>query len=1028
LGIAPRGGPRRSELWNPERQTRQAARPSRRGHESPGLQALCRLAQRLHQLRQQPWRQDLVRAIAKSITRVRAVVPELPFVDLSDLTSASANVDQLEKQYRDQEKQVRLEQWRASVRDSVTSATSWVKRRAEVAMRLAPTVDPVVTPVHYVHPAAKVQNEGEKWTRKWQNPAQQPDLDAFDAILANMPNREQHDGSFELTGDELKKAMHKMRRKAPGPDQWRASELTKLPSAWWHMFATLWNGVLASGVVPRQWQRSTIVLLDKRVNETRPIALVSVAWRAGARALVRRLRPWTATWCSHRASGGAPGRSAADFHKRIFDAWSAGTQTFVQQDLHAYFDAISSKIIHRTLQKLGAPPQIIALVDAFCSHQERLFTAGGVTDSEWRPAMRGVLQGCPLSPLLSLGLGFLWTEHVIGPHVECGIFVDDRCLWGPGDQATHAEARQALARSDQFDHAAGLTCRAKKCCLVTVSAEGPWHALASNRGYEQATSLDFLGIRLSPENGQAGLLKLSLEKLQVRARLAANTGFSLDVKARLLKSLIFPAMFWAAGVALPDLSILEKVACSVRFAFQKSLTQEAPRILVGQVLGWELDVHWLSDWSALRAAERLLTSVGELPESLTLAEIQAGRCNGLPAANQVLRRLGWHLNPHARTITRRDDYGQARFYHLGNDSPAVLRGWLVDHHKLQATFACGRIARSLHRPDPSLAVGLSLPMPTPGTRFAFAGHQAVYRAGTQADRRAAMATAGQAWFHATRLRVTEDVACMCGKKWPSRAHLLWTCPALQGERPEVPAPTDRVEERLCGAPLREFPPAPRVNKPPGPTLRDMLQQACDSSPDEMMLATDGSSQHDIGSFAVVSERPSFSYADADEQEDQTPFRMELLALTVLFETLVLCARGPRKITVFVDCDSAIKAVFAPSSCCLPLLAQRAQTAINNIRRRGIRVSLHWVPSHGKRPRWCAPEGYNAEDCRRLNDKADDAARRHCALRCSGADRQVWASQKEEAKLREVDMVRFSSLAGTRLEMHMMCTAPAAEAE
>ena len=43
-------------------------------------------------------------------------------------------------------------------------------------------------------------------------------------------------------------------------------------------------------------------------------------------------------------------------------------------------------------------------------------------------------------------------------------------------------------------------------------------------------------------------------------------------------------------------------------------------------------------------------------------------------------------------------------------------------------------------------------------------------------------------------------------------------------------------------------------------------------------------------------------------------------------------------------------------------------------------------------------------------------------------RQVWASQKEEAKLREVDMVRFSSLAGTRLEMHMMCTAPAAEAE
>ena len=483
-----------------------------------------------------------------------------------------------------------------------------------------------------------------------------------------------------------------------------------------------------------------------------------------------------------------------------------------------------------------------------------------------------------------------------------------------------------------------------------------------------------------------------------------------------------------AGVALPDLSILGKVAKSVRFAFQKSLTREAPRILVGQVLGWELDVHWLSDWSALRALERSLTNVGELPESLTLAEIQAGRCNGLPAANQTLRRLGWLLNPQARTIARRDDYGQTRVYHLGADSPKVLRSWLVDHHKLQATFECGRIAKSLHRPDPSLAVGFSLPIPARGTRFAFVGHLDVYRKGTQADRRAALATAGQAWFHAARLRITNEVACMCGKMWPSRAHLLWTCPALQEVRPVMPAPIDRVEERLCGAPLREFPPAPQVVMRSGRSLSSMLQQAIAESPDAITLATDGSSRFDIGSYAIVSEKPPFCYADADEQEDQSPFRMELLALVMLFETLVKCDTLPRLATVFVDCESALKALAAPGRCGIPLLAQRASDAIKGIRQQNICVSMHWVPSHGKRPGWCAPAGYAADECRRLNDKADDAARRHCEQRCRGADRQVWAGQLVAAKAREVQVVRFSSLAGTRLEMHLQCTAPANDAE
>ena len=187
------------------------------------------------------------------------------------------------------------------------------------------------------------------------------------------------------------------------------------------MFTSLWRTVIVAGAVPRQWQRSTIVLVDKSASETRPIALLSVAWRAGARAVVQRLRPWVMQWMGHRAVGGAPGRSAVNFHKRIFDAWMAGTTTYVQQDLHAFFDSLSSVVVCDALRKLGAPARLVSLVQVFYARQERLFTVEGLTASKWVPAQVGILQGCPFSPLLSLGLGMLWAEYVAAPHIECGI-------------------------------------------------------------------------------------------------------------------------------------------------------------------------------------------------------------------------------------------------------------------------------------------------------------------------------------------------------------------------------------------------------------------------------------------------------------------------------------------------------------------------------------------------------------------------------------------------------------------------------
>jgi len=106
------------------------------------------------------------------------------------------------------------------------------------------------------------------------------------------------------------------------------------------------------------------------------------------------------------------------------------------------------------------------------------------TSDRWHRSHHGLLQGCPLSPFLSLTVGFLWSQHVAKPGVEAGIFVDDRILWLTGPNQSAAAVQAALLRSDYFDAAAGLTCSRRKCHLVTNQPACPWRVEAGARGYE----------------------------------------------------------------------------------------------------------------------------------------------------------------------------------------------------------------------------------------------------------------------------------------------------------------------------------------------------------------------------------------------------------------------------------------------------------------------------------------------------------------------------------------------------------------
>ncbi|CAE7814162.1 unnamed protein product [Symbiodinium sp. KB8] len=999
---------RRSQPWRPEPRALPCGAPTRDGHEPRPLRALRHLARRLQQLVQEPWNHALRLRLTRSLGHTRTQVPGLPFIDPAFPDRALPLVQDLVESHRVAHREDCLSKWRQKIQESSTRAITWIKRRADLdlALQQPPTLQEAMTGT--VHPAHRVQEQGELWIRRWQTPSTEADLPAYRRLLHNLPRHDQVELDLIPTLQELKAAMGKMRSKAPGADDWQASMFLALPQEWWEGFQRLWATVVTTGQVPSVWRRSLIVLLSKRNNATRPVALLPLAWRAGSRVVAKRLKSWVVQWNGHRACGAAPGKSVADVHARILQAWNLGIRSFIQQDLSAFFDSLSVPVITATLQHLGAPEALIQLVSGFYAQQLRLFVVDGHTTSCWRPAHIGLLQGCPLSPVLSLCVGHLWTQHVSSRQVETGIFIDDRVLWLPAGCPPSAHtAQQALQRSDEFDRAAGLTCSRPKCHIVTEDPASPWLSVARARGYTVVPSLQFLGIELSLTTGAASPLKLCLKKLRARLRHATNPAFSLGAKFQVIRSLIFPALFWAAGVALPAQEELHAIKLGVSHALQAVMTFEAPRVLIGQVLGWTSDPFWMADWASLSALIRSLTRPLDGSEEDMLSSLRVTRLAGNPAAVQTVRRLGWQLDAANRQIRRRDDRGTVRVFHFGEDSMAVLRRWLTESHVQEAARSCGRIARRMHRDDPTLAVGLDLPPPGVGLRFAFLGHGSEYRtAASQNAKRACLVTGGTAW-HFRRKHGGTQPTCLCGRAWPSRSHLLWVCPALCEIRATLAPPVDRVEERLLGHPISEHPGPPANEVPCRAPLVRLFETAAEANLAELTLATDGSSLEGIGSFAITCNRPWARIAGADTHEDQAPFRMELRALDELLAALLETPRPPRRVWILVDCEAAIRALCCPTQCSIRLLAERAFASGHTLRQRGVEWSLAWIPSHGKRSTWSPPPQLPAtmEECRQLNHTADDEAQRLCKSRHHNSLRAYW--QKEVVRASTVEKVAQS---------------------
>ncbi|CAE7784354.1 unnamed protein product, partial [Symbiodinium sp. CCMP2456] len=775
----------------------------------------------------------LRRRIIRSLRGLRALVPELPSVREGQECDVYGAVQALLEQRVAEEKAAALEGWRLRMEQAEHKQIAWVKERAAQALEASQQPPTLVSSVSAIHPSSVIATHGEEWTKLWTSERldnkPRPELLR---ILEALPQRDVWSTCLTISPTCLQASAKTMVGKAPGPDSWAAEHFLQMPDQWWRGFSSLWQCLLNGAEAPKEWRRSLVALLPKKIIATRPIGLLQTAYRIGAKAVSRLLREWTLSWTSSSAFGGAPNFSTADAHFRVHCAFSRGVRNFIVQDLKSFFDCLHLQDVLPILGKLGAPPCLQHLLASVYNGSERLFTSRGFAAPRWASATRGLVQGDPLSPLLALTVGHLWATHVLRGPAKGLMYVDDRLVWVEPSPQQVMHMKAAVQRSQEFDRALQLVCEPSKCAVVTAGASSPFLPLAQQLGYPIQQTLEILGVTLDLQEGNASPLRLAPEKLLWRLRFLQRLPATLPRKIKLLWPLVFASAFWCAGVAAPDSTFLQQLQFETLRVFPKSFTHEVPIFLQHALLGWHTSPFFLRDYTALRRACRFATHRPLWLEDAPLTEGAAPWRVLLPEAAEALQRQGWSALPNGQGIRRVDAQGNSREFLFGQTNLRTLHFWLVEAFVSQGVHKCKRVCATYHRQDSECARGLCLPKPPRHSAFDFTVHRKTFlNSSSLSVHRAAAAAGSSYWYYQAGRKGAPGLGsnlCMCGLKEPSRAHLTWVCPHTSAYRTAaaVDMPTDRASERLFAPPLDCYPPAPDICHDDGARLGAALEQAC----------------------------------------------------------------------------------------------------------------------------------------------------------------------------------------------------------
>ncbi|CAE7304044.1 unnamed protein product [Symbiodinium sp. CCMP2592] len=348
-----------------------------------------------------------------------------------------------------------------------------------------------------------------------------------------------------------------------------------------------------------------------------------VIWRVGTKHIARALRPWTLKCASSSDHGGLPGRSTSDVLFQLQAAIKRGVNTAALMDVAGYFDSLNVPAMRQVFVRLGAPPQLLPLLESFYSDARRYFNFEGSYDPGVHVVRSGFGQGCPLSPLAAAALSHWWSEYVKASSANIGaqIFMDDRTLWVE-PQGSLQDLDAALHASADFDQAFSLQLAEDKCFVAAKHHTEATRLLAAKWNFLTCGSLELLGVSFNFE-GAGAIPKFSLRKAVLRLRLLRWTQAATTSRIMLVRSLVMPCLAWAAGFARPSENDVKAVQHEVRFLFNSGYGGDVATVAFYELLGWGLEPSFALDMGLCRLFWRWVSKPPVWQE-----EVPIGHCPG----------------------------------------------------------------------------------------------------------------------------------------------------------------------------------------------------------------------------------------------------------------------------------------------------------------------------------------------------------------------------------------------------------------
>lgn len=831
----------------------------------------------------------------------------------------------------------RLQRWKHQVQTDHHRLSKWITRVVLPATPMEDADEPL-------GPQQILEAERGKWEALWTRAAGDPSL----GEPAGEPAAQLDAASLQPTAEDLERSARRLRGKARGMDGW-GDELLALPRSFWELVAQLWGHCVCFGEVPAQWRAIKAVLIPKPEGGRRPISVASAVWRVVAGAVAKKLRAWTQEWIAPGQCGAVPGRHAGNVHDQLHSSLRSAALdgkplVGVKADLAKAFDSICTQQALAVAVHFGFPRSLAQVIKSFYDGQRRYLTyEGEFARTGGTRATRGLLQGCPLSPLLLNLVTALWCRAVARVHngVITTVYLDDRTLWSTAPSAVE-DLVASTAAGRRVDAHFGLSLHPDKT-----------HAFGTTPGARQqlkhvegrlGTVVDrfrLLGVHYyfgKPCGGQHADLTAKIRTRCNRIGMAARLP---SERRRLLRELVMTMMEWAGPWQCYRRSDIKTWTSLIERAVWggRTVSGRSPFLFWNVLARPCLHPDYAIALSALRyewqrtQCPTLEAARSQPPPNFAAAAVELGIA--------VCEGGGWR--------TRQGDFLP------GRTSWEAVRRSTERHWREQQWKA-----------DPKTA-GARLGSRTPCLA---ALRQLAENPRKEAIRAATAAAVDARALARQRDHNPEDLVCQCGLAVPDRTHLTFRCPAQERQA----TPGDTQDERLLHR-LVDYAP---VLIPFEDDLDDEMVQAVAElrGAGRPLVATDGGCLVRAGrelwqkaswGFAIRAGSALVTCGGHVPGGEQTPAAGEREAL--LQAVRYLHAAG-LEADLVLDNQALVKRLtrgLARDSWggALP----RYWAEIRSKLARGSRVL--WVPSHGKQPQWTAPDGWpGSADIRGLNDVAD----------------------------------------------------------